>query len=241
MAGESIYVDGVLQTTTQYGSNTTITGSILNSLPVCIGADSGDPAAGFMNGTIDDARIYNRALSPTEVKQLYNLGTANIAHSNTVISNGLVGYWTFDGPSMDWRKNQVADASGNGKTGTLVSLGTTTAPTPGKIGQAMKFDGSSSYIVSPTMTGPIASEGTYSYWIKPATLSSDYSEVISIGRGSGGMGNVLSEVAVVPCWDRGLRFIPLLVARAAGAWAHGAADAAGVREALHQATEERCR
>ncbi len=101
----------------------------------------------FFNGKIDDVRIYNRALSPTEVKQLYNLGTANAAHSNTVaLSNGLVGYWTFDGPAMDWRKNQVADASGNGNTGSLVSLGTTTAPTPGKIGQALKFDGSTSYV-----------------------------------------------------------------------------------------------
>ncbi|HEY4714989.1 MAG TPA: LamG-like jellyroll fold domain-containing protein, partial [Candidatus Paceibacterota bacterium] len=28
----------------------------------------------FFNGTIDDVRIYNRALSATEIKQLYNLG-----------------------------------------------------------------------------------------------------------------------------------------------------------------------
>jgi Concanavalin A-like lectin/glucanases superfamily len=29
-------------------------------------------------GIIDDVRIYNRALSPTEVQQLYHLGTATI-------------------------------------------------------------------------------------------------------------------------------------------------------------------
>ena len=28
----------------------------------------------FWDGVIDDIRIYNRALSPTEVKQLYNMG-----------------------------------------------------------------------------------------------------------------------------------------------------------------------
>jgi transposase len=34
--------------------------------------------------------------------------------------------------------------------------------------------------------------------------------------------------------------IASLVARTAGAWAYGAADAAGLREALRQAAEERC-
>ena len=33
----------------------------------------GEPA-GYFNGTIDDVRIYNRALSAGEVKQLYNIG-----------------------------------------------------------------------------------------------------------------------------------------------------------------------
>ena len=45
----------------------------------------------------------------------------------------------------------------------------------------------------------------------------------------------------VPRWYRGLRFVTSLVARAPGARAHGAPDAAGLREALRQATEERCR
>jgi hypothetical protein len=28
----------------------------------------------YLNGTLDDVRIYNRALSATEIKQLYNAG-----------------------------------------------------------------------------------------------------------------------------------------------------------------------
>jgi len=35
----------------------------------------------YFSGTIDDVRIYNRALSAAEVKQLYKLGTVHI-HSN---------------------------------------------------------------------------------------------------------------------------------------------------------------
>ena len=46
----------------------------------------------------------------------------------------------------------------------------------------------------------------------------------------------------LPRWHRSLRFLTLLVARIAGAWAYGAAYAAGLRKALRQAAEERfCR
>jgi transposase len=42
-----------------------------------------------------------------------------------------------------------------------------------------------------------------------------------------------------PCLvGRGLRFVASLVAGAAGIGSHGAADAAGLREALRQASEE---
>src|SRR4029434_3503754 len=51
---------------------------------------------------------------------------------------------------------------------------------------------------------------------------------------------VLTESAVVPRWYGGLCDIASMVARTAGAWAYGAADAAGLREALRQAAEERC-
>jgi hypothetical protein len=94
----------------------------------------------FYPGKIDDMRFYNRALSAAEVKQLYNLSQNTIGHSNTIISNGLVGYWTFDGPSIDWHTNTVKDMSGQGNTGTLVSMSTTSSPTPGKIGQAVSFN-----------------------------------------------------------------------------------------------------
>jgi Concanavalin A-like lectin/glucanases superfamily len=110
-----------------------------------IGID--DAGGRYFSGSIDDARFYNRALSDAEIKQLYNLGTNKVGHSNTIISNGLVGYWTFDGGSIDWHTNTVADMSGQGNTGTLVSMSTTSSPTPGKIGQAFNFpNASAAYI-----------------------------------------------------------------------------------------------
>ncbi|MFA7309454.1 MAG: LamG domain-containing protein, partial [Candidatus Paceibacterota bacterium] len=100
----------------------------------------------YFPGSIDDVRVYNRALSTTEIAQLYNTGSTNVAHSNATpgigLNSGLVGHWTFDGPNINWKTGTIVDSSGQGNNGTPVSLGTTTSPTIGKIGQALKFNGS---------------------------------------------------------------------------------------------------
>ena len=96
--------------------------------------------------------IYNRALSASEVQQLYGLGagthvntsSANLQRGSS-LANGLVGYWTFDG--SDISGSTVYDLSGNGNNGT--NNGAT--PTIGKLGQALKFDGSSSYVNIPDL------------------------------------------------------------------------------------------
>ena len=46
------------------------------------------------------------------------------------------------------------------------------------------------------------------------------------------------KLPVMPGWHRGLRLVAPLVARAPGTRPYGAADAAGLREALRQASEE---
>lgn len=101
-------------------------------------------------------------------------------------TGGLVGYWTFDGQDTNWTANTVADKSGSNNTGTIVNMSTTTSPQPGKIGQAMKFDGVSSYVnVSPsssleptkiTVTAwlkPMAGSGSYYYSYEPKGSSAD--------------------------------------------------------------------
>jgi Concanavalin A-like lectin/glucanases superfamily len=42
--------------------------------PLYIGAGYNSGPTSFFNGMVDDVRIYNRALSATEVKQLYKCG-----------------------------------------------------------------------------------------------------------------------------------------------------------------------
>jgi len=48
----------------------TFTGIMNGNGPFTIGQTSGF----YFAGNVDDARVYNRALSDTEIKQLYNAG-----------------------------------------------------------------------------------------------------------------------------------------------------------------------
>src|SRR3989344_2284292 len=94
------------------------------------------------DGSLDDFRVYNRALSPEEIKRLYRQTSPqfNASQANK-LRQGLVGMWTFDGNDMSG--NTAIDRSGNGNNGTLTNG---PAPAIGKIGQALNFDGSNDYV-----------------------------------------------------------------------------------------------
>ncbi|MEK7088363.1 MAG: hypothetical protein AAB952_01320, partial [Patescibacteria group bacterium] len=67
------YVDGVAAFTindTNWHHAVITTGTGVNASALDIGRIS----AGYLGGSLDDVRVYNRALSATEVLQLYNLG-----------------------------------------------------------------------------------------------------------------------------------------------------------------------
>jgi hypothetical protein len=124
-------------------------------------------AARFLDGKIDDVRVYNRALSPDEIKRLYLMGASlktNVAHRDELTS-GLVGYWSFDGKDMN--SDTAYDRSGSGIDGTLYSGVTKTL---GKIGQALLFDGgNNAYVLLPNSAGPsVSTNGTFSAWVNTA-------------------------------------------------------------------------
>src|SRR3989344_6617628 len=74
------------------------------------------------------------------------------ATSHASLTDGLVGYWTFDGKDTNWRTNTTNDRAGTNH-GTMTSMSTTTSPVAGKIGQGLKFDGSTSFVsVANTIT-----------------------------------------------------------------------------------------
>jgi hypothetical protein len=130
------------------------------------------------NGKIDDVRVYNRALTAGEVAQLYKLGTANAAHSNTIISNGLVGYWTFDGGATNWTTGQTRDLAGT-STGRLISMSTSSSPVGGKIGQALNFTRASSQYISLANNIQYQPPFSFSAWVNYADIRSVVMNTIS--------------------------------------------------------------
>jgi hypothetical protein len=68
----NLYVDGVLDTNPTKTYDAAITSIYSSTTPVTVGAvlSSGAPA-NFLNGSIDEVRIWNRALSASEIRQQY--------------------------------------------------------------------------------------------------------------------------------------------------------------------------
>ncbi len=171
------YVDGHEEARISHPGALTIDGQNIS-----IGAEISTTSQQYWwRGSLDDARVYNRPLTPAEVLQLYNLGKANAGHANTTaVSQGLVGYWPMDGSVTNWTTGTTNDLSGN-NTGHLISMATGTTPTIGKIGQALVFNtntlltGGSSWINvgndSSLTDLASTSPATFVMWLKPASTT----------------------------------------------------------------------
>jgi Concanavalin A-like lectin/glucanases superfamily len=126
-----------------------------------------------INGTMDDARIYNRALSAADIKTLY---TSTGGTSGDINSN-LVGYWKLDEASG----TVAADSSGNSNTGTTYNSPTWAA---GKINNALTFNGTTQYVSVPDVAGLRFGTGdfTVAAWINfPLSASAYFAGIVSKG------------------------------------------------------------
>lgn len=131
---------------------------------------SGGPDFAFLNAIIDEVRIYNRALSATEIATLY--GSTKI---NSAPKNQLVGYWTLDQNDIRYAGTATTtyDKSGFNNTGTF-SIGANTygaTSTPGQIKQAISLDGSDYVSASHSASLSPTTALTISAWIKQNTIA----------------------------------------------------------------------
>lgn len=104
-----IYVNGNLEGTTTFGL-----AYYTNSDPTIIGKFYTGYDGLFLNGIVDEVRVYNRVLSSTEVSYNYNNGEGRYTPYST---NGLVGWWHLD----EGEGTTAYDSSGNGNDGTLIN------------------------------------------------------------------------------------------------------------------------
>ncbi len=209
-ANIKLYINGVLVKS----DTETATPNTSGTQPLYVGS-SRTPGS-FFPGSIDEVRVYNRALSPDEIKRLYRQTSPQMnASQANKLRQGLVGMWTFDGNDMSG--NTAIDRSGNANNGTLTNG---PAKTIGKIGQALNFDGVDDY-VSGSSVNLSGSPFTISAWIKPKSYTAD-KQYFSIGSAA------LNDQAIHlrETSNTGLRFgmynddLNVTVSNMADVWSH---------------------
>lgn len=87
-----------------------------------------------------------------------------------IFGSSLVGWWTMDNAADG---SNISDSSGQGHTGYLAAAATSSQVTPGVIGQALKFNGTTQYASTTTPT-PIdgLTNLTISFWALQTTSAS---------------------------------------------------------------------
>jgi len=161
------YVNGNLDKSIAANGNLNTTAVTLN-----IGGPGARSFDEYWDGLLDEARVYSRALSVAEIKRLYNMGGGlKIAASQaSKVTTGLVGYWTFDGADLYESGTVAADKSGNSNNGTLSGFTAASGAAPGKIGQALNFDGTNDEVNLDNLTDFDFSQEnafTISAWVFP--------------------------------------------------------------------------
>jgi hypothetical protein len=159
LANTKLYVNGVLHTDNYCVDNVGVAAELATNV-VSGGISFGkrNDNLGFLDGTLDDIAIYNRALTSQEIQNLYT-GTTPAACLDLPanLQDGLVGYWPFCG--------NANDESGNGNNGN-VNGATLAEDRFGNAGSAYSFQTDARIVVSDNMDLRLANtDFTMSAWI----------------------------------------------------------------------------
>ena len=168
----NVYINGILAASATGISNSVNNTS--NNFGIGIKQDS----SSTFSGKIDEVRIYNRALSDSEIAQLYSWGAPPVA------------YQSFD----EGAGTTASDSSTNGQTATWNGTG---SPhwLSGKFGSSGSFNGSNDYLDTSTSPTTNVSTFTMSAWVKPAVLPQPMSSFIAYnGTDAGGYGFSIGNI-----------------------------------------------
>lgn len=157
----SLYIDGIWEKDATVGVPTTWTG--VHS----IGAKS--DATLPTNGTLDDVRIYNRALTAAEISTIFGGSPPLNSDQRTV------GWWKLDENAAS---TTVADSSGRGNTGTA-ARNTNLFSIPGIFAGGLKFNGSSDYVDAGNSSSLSSVDAiSVGAWINSANPFINYSGIV---------------------------------------------------------------
>lgn len=160
----SLYVDGNLE------SQETNSDGALNTTYIRYIATY-DGVNRLANGTIDDVRVYNRALSPAEIRDLYNW------------ASGPVGYWKFDEAST----TQALDSSGNNIALTASGISSSNIIN-GKFGKAYYYNTwEDRHTGWNSVLAPNFNQITMEAWVYPKATPAERGTIILNTGSSGGV------------------------------------------------------
>ena len=157
--GGKIYIDGNLDS--QQVVDTSSYDLSNDNNPTIGQYDVGTQVEPF-SGVIDEVRIYSRALSESEIAEIYTES----------LNQGLVAHYPFDGDAND--------NSGNGNDGSVIGA-TLTADRFGNPNSAYNFDGVNDYIKASADNLPTA-ERTVSLWF----FANSNDRMVHLGYGGSG-------------------------------------------------------
>lgn len=165
-AGVKFYLDGVDDTDPTAGSNT-LSASILNNISLRIG--SRNAASGYFDGSLCDALIFDKELTPLEARKLYVSSKVLLedkyTHATALVSHGPIAFWRLDEQSG----TNAVDCIG-GNDGTYTNTPTLIEGNPFTYGHghAVGFTATSNHYI--TMGDVLDFERTdtfsYAFWFK---------------------------------------------------------------------------
>jgi hypothetical protein len=213
----TLYVDGV-----QVGSNTAMTlkpSNLGSTTQNWIGRSqyAADP---YLDGRVDDFRIYNRALTASEV---------------THVINGHTALPTAELPFDETTGTTATDLSGNGWTGTLNGGASWVT---GNNGNAVDLSGTNQYVALPTGVVSGADAITVAAWVNLDTVS-NWTRIFDFGSGTskymflspqnGANGNIRFEIKN----GSAVRTVEGTAALPTGGWHHVAVTLDGTTGTLY--------
>jgi hypothetical protein len=158
-----MYVDG------RRVSSLAVKGSILRTPhPLWIGGNR--PYGEYFHGTIDEVRVYDRALSPSGVAAEMSVP---IGRGGDGREPGLVAAYGFDRGSG----RTVEDASGDGNTAAVQGA---TWTSEGRYGGGMRFEGAGEIVRVPAAVSlDLTRAMTLSAWVRPSESQSGWRTVLA--------------------------------------------------------------
>lgn len=163
-----LYVNGSLETT---GSGTTQSPTGFNNTDIGrIERQAG--ASGYMDGTISDVRVYNRALTSSEIQTLYEWGSVDVAKPADN-NDGGISYYSFNSSNAN---DQWGADDGIVNGATYLSNGG-----PRSDG-AYSYDGTDDWIGLPFASYPMPS--TVSAWVYLDAENSNFRHIFSNFNGT---------------------------------------------------------